>query len=75
MRRIVANNNHNLSPTDNALLDYYTGVADNSPIPIIIYNMPASTVIDMSAETIACLVAHDNIVGMKDSGGDVSYAL
>lgn len=75
MRRTVKNINRNLSPTDKALLDYYTAVADNSPIPILIYNMPASTGVDLSPEAIACLAAHDNIVGMKESGGDVSYAL
>lgn len=71
----MENITRNLLPTDNALLDYYTTVADNSPIPILIYNMPANTGVDLSPEAIACLAAHDNIVGMKDSGGDVSYAL
>lgn len=46
-------------------------VADNSPIPVILYSVPANTGIDLPAECIIKLSAHPNIIGLKDSGGDV----
>lgn len=57
--------------TSEALIRHYHTVADASPIPIIIYNMPAYTGIDLSAETIAAIAEHSNIIGLKDSGGNV----
>jgi 4-hydroxy-2-oxoglutarate aldolase len=55
-----------------ALITHYHEVASASTIPVIIYNMPASTGLDMDAETIIKISAHDNIIGMKDSGGNVA---
>ena len=55
----------------NALERHYRTVADASPIPLIVYNMPACTGIDLSAELIAQLARCANIVGLKDSGGNV----
>ena len=46
-------------------------VADNSPIPVILYSVPANTGIDMPAECAIRLSTHPNIIGVKDSGGDV----
>ena len=40
-------------------------------IPIIIYNMPACTGIDLRAETIAAMAEHPNVTGLKESGGNV----
>ena len=51
---------------------HYETVADQSSVPIIIYNIPANTGIDLTAEIISQLAAHPNIIGLKDSGGDVS---
>ena len=51
---------------------YYTAVADASPIPIILYNVPANTSIDMTAGTIIELSSHTNIIGLKDSSGLVA---
>lgn len=47
-------------------------MADASPVPTLLYNVPANTGIELTAETIISLAKHPNIVGMKDSGGDVS---
>lgn len=55
-----------------ALTTYYTQVAEAVPIPIILYNVPANTSIDMSAGTILELSAHPNIIGLKDSSGNVA---
>lgn len=54
-----------------ALVAHYTAVADRSPIPIILYNVPAFTGIDLDAGTIVELAHHPNIVGLKESSGNV----
>ena len=51
---------------------HYETVADQSSVPIIIYNIPVNTGIDLTAEIISQLAPHPNIIGLKDSGGDVS---
>ncbi len=59
--------------TSAALRAHYRMVADASPLPIILYNMPANTAgIDLDAETVIMLSAHPNIIGMKDSSGNIA---
>jgi len=58
--------------TQAALIAHFHEVADASTIPIIVYNMPANSGLDMDAETIIKISTHDNIVGMKDSGGNMA---
>ncbi|XP_046683107.1 4-hydroxy-2-oxoglutarate aldolase, mitochondrial-like [Homalodisca vitripennis] len=55
--------------TDEAIMNHYTRVADESPIPVVIYNMPFVTGIDISIPVLAKLAHHPNIRGVKD--GDV----
>jgi 4-hydroxy-2-oxoglutarate aldolase len=52
-----------------AFTAYYRAVADASPIPVAIYTMPSYTGVDISADAVARLSQHPNIIGMKDSGG------
>ena len=54
-----------------AMRRHYLELAEHSPLPIILYNMPACTGIDLSAETVVELAQHPNIVGIKDSSGNV----
>ena len=54
------------------LSHYYQTVADASTIPISIYNMPANTNVDMSAELLVKLSQHPNIAGLKDSSGNLA---
>jgi len=54
------------------LTDYYLKVAEASPIPVSIYNMPANTNVDMPADLIVKLSQHPNVVGVKDSGGNLA---
>lgn len=54
-----------------ALTRFYHDVADSSPAPVIIYNMPSNSGLDMDADTILAASAHDNIIGLKDSGGNL----
>ncbi len=55
-----------------ALTHYYQSVADASPLPVSIYNMPANTGVDMSADLVIKLSQHPNIIGVKDSSGNVA---
>jgi 4-hydroxy-2-oxoglutarate aldolase len=59
--------------TDSAIVNYYTEVADNSALPIIIYNVPKFTGISLSVDLLAKLSAHSNIIGLKDSSGNMTY--
>lgn len=53
------------------LLSFYRTVADRSPLPIIIYNFPQATGYDMPAELVIELAEHPNLIGIKESSGDV----
>ena len=53
------------------MLAFYRTVADRSPLPVIIYNFPQATGYDMPAEIVIELADHPNIVGIKESSGDV----
>lgn len=57
--------------TPDALTCHFEEVAREVPIPVILYNMPRFTHVDMNAVTISRLARHRNIVGIKDSGGNV----
>jgi 4-hydroxy-2-oxoglutarate aldolase len=50
---------------------YFRSVADRSKIPVLIYNFPQMTGIDIAADTVARLSEHPNIIGMKDSSGNI----
>ena len=54
-------------PTQEGLFLHYTAIADAVDLPVIIYNIPPRSVIDMSAETMGRLARHKNIVGVKDA--------
>ena len=57
--------------TDAALVKHYTAIADSSPIPIILYNVPKFTHVNLNANLVARLSRHANIIGIKDSTGNV----
>jgi 4-hydroxy-2-oxoglutarate aldolase len=56
--------------TQETLIQYYMDVADASPVPILLYSMPALTGVRIEPATIARLSQHENIVGVKDSSAD-----
>ncbi len=56
------------------MLAFYRMVADRSPLPVIIYNFPQATGYDMPAELVIELADHPNIIGIKESSGDVEKA-
>jgi len=53
------------------MLAFYRTVADRSPLPVIIYNFPQATGYDMPAELVIELADHPNVIGIKESSGDV----
>ncbi len=54
-----------------AILNYYRMIADASPLPVILYNIPRFSKYDLPVEVIAELAFHPNILGVKDSSGSV----
>ena len=58
-------------PTQEGLYQHYKAINDSSGLPIIIYNIPGRSVIDMSVDTMARLYELKNIVGVKDATGDL----
>ena len=59
-------------PSQEGLYQHYKKINDNVGIPIIIYNIPSRSVIDMSVNTMASLYELKNIVGVKDATGDLN---
>ena len=57
--------------TQDALVRHYRAVADASSVPVLLYSVPQFTGVTLQPETIARLAEHENIVGVKDSSGDV----
>ena len=62
-------------PTQDGLLRHYTAIADAAALPIVIYNIPGRSVIDMSVETMARLAKHPWIVGVKDATANLTRPL
>ena len=60
--------------THDALVTHYRAVADASPVPVLLYNFTNVTGINLTPDTVATLAQHPNIVGQKDSNGDVGQA-
>jgi 4-hydroxy-tetrahydrodipicolinate synthase len=58
-------------PSQAGLAAHFTAVAEASPLPVIIYNVPSRTVADISVETVAEVATHHRIVGIKDATGNL----
>ena len=63
---------YNGQMNNEALIHHFTAVAEASDIPILIYNVPKFTHLNISVDAVRILSQHPNIVGMKDSLGDVA---
>ena len=55
------------------LVDYYLNLADRIPLPLFLYNMPAQVKVSISVPTVVELASHPNIIGLKDSSGNIGY--
>jgi len=62
-------------PTQEGIIAHFTAIADASPVPVLLYNVPGRTVINMKADTIVKLAAHLNIIGIKDAGGSIEQSM
>src|SRR5688572_9613490 len=58
--------------TPDAFLRHYTAVADASPVPVLLYNYPAITGVNLTPDTVGRLAEHPNIAGMKETGTDTA---
>lgn len=55
------------------LINYYQKLADEVELPLLLYNMPSHTGISININSVETLASHPNIIGIKDSSGDLSY--
>jgi len=58
--------------TAEVFVRHYTAVADASPVPVLLYNFTAVTGVNLPVAAVTRLAVHPNIIGMKESGGDVA---
>src|SRR3954447_18345310 len=58
-------------PSQAGLAAHFTAIADASPLPIVVYNVPSRTVADISVETLAAVAEHPKVVGVKDATGNL----
>jgi 4-hydroxy-tetrahydrodipicolinate synthase len=59
-------------PSQAGLAAHFENLADHSPVPIVVYNVPSRTVADISVETLAKVATHPRIVGIKDATGNLA---
>ena len=57
--------------TNDAFVRHYTAVADASPVPVLLYNFTAVTGVNLLPVAVARIATHPNVIGMKESGGDI----
>ena len=58
-------------PPQAGLIAHFTAVADATPLPVLLYDIPPRSVVPIEFETLRVLAAHPNIVGVKDAKGDL----
>ena len=59
-------------PTQDGLFQHFTAIADDSSVPVILYNVPARTGVDLLPETVERLAAHPRIVSLKEATGNLA---
>ncbi len=62
-------------PSQEGIIQHFIAVADASPVPIILYNVPARTSSNLSAETTLRLAQHKNIIGIKEASGSLEQCM
>jgi 4-hydroxy-tetrahydrodipicolinate synthase len=62
-------------PSQQGLIAHYEAIANSSPVPVLLYNVPSRTGINMTAETTLVLAEHKNIFGVKEASGDLTQAI
>ncbi len=69
---VVAPHYYGRRMSDDALRAHYAAVADASPLPVLLYNIPVYAHFALAAELVGGLAEHPNVAGMKDSAGDLA---
>jgi len=62
-------------PSQSGLIAHFTTVAQASPVPVLLYNVPGRTASNMLPSTVLKLAAHKNIIGIKEASGDLGQAM
>lgn len=62
-------------PTQAGLIAHFTAIADASPVPVILYNVPGRTITNINVETIVELARHPNIIALKDATSSIEQAM
>lgn len=62
-------------PSQTGIIKHYEAIADASPVPVILYNVPGRTMSNMTAETTLHLAEHPNIIGMKEASGNLEQCM
>ncbi len=62
-------------PTQEGIIAHFTAIAEASPVPVLLYNVPGRTVTNMAVSTIVKLAKHPNIIGIKDAGGSIEQSM
>jgi 4-hydroxy-tetrahydrodipicolinate synthase len=62
-------------PTQEGIYQHYKAVADASPVPVILYNVPGRTMSNVTAATTLRLAAHPNIIGIKEASGNLEQCM
>ena len=58
-------------PTQDGLIAHFSAIAEGSELPVVVYNVPGRTGVDLLPETVATLARHKRIVGIKEATGDM----
>jgi 4-hydroxy-tetrahydrodipicolinate synthase len=61
-----------VKPTQTGMIEHFKQVANKSTSPVILYNVPSRTAVDLNNESVKTLAVHPNIIGLKDATGDIS---
>lgn len=70
---VVATPPYYFAPAQNDMVNWFTALADSSPLPVYLYNMPSHVKVNIAPETAAKLAKHHNIKGLKDSSHNMTY--
>lgn len=62
-------------PSQEGIYQHFVAIADHSPVPVILYNVPGRTSSNMSAKTTLRLANHKNIIGIKEASGNMEQCL
>ncbi|MDN3668013.1 4-hydroxy-tetrahydrodipicolinate synthase [Echinicola jeungdonensis] len=62
-------------PSQQGIISHFQNIADESPVPVILYNVPGRTMSNMTASTTLELAKHPNIVGIKEASGDIEQCM